>query len=138
MVPLEIYSRHSGWIQVRLFTYAKHFWKEKWILCCNEERSGRLLLLQVRGNDDNKKPRMKTMATDNNSHASKKRTMSNQSSFCGTTITTTWGSGGFDSSPLEGMLGILTRTFAFINDESMESERQRNAILKIFATKLML
>jgi hypothetical protein len=81
-------------------------------------------------NDDYKKKRTGT-ADDDNSRASKNRTTPEHRSFCGTTITTASGSVGFDSSPSEGMIGILTQTLAFMNDESMENERQKNAVLKI-------
>lgn len=56
-------------------------------------------------------------------------------SLCDSTITSITPSSsqksGFDAKNVEGMMGILTKTLAFINGESLENELQKNALLKI-------
>jgi hypothetical protein len=55
-------------------------------------------------------------------------------SICASTITTTTPSSNRQrgsESNIGGMMGILTKTLAFISEESLESERQKNALLKI-------
>jgi hypothetical protein len=76
------------------------------------------------GEENNKKK-----ARKNNDNKSEKPA----ESFSGTTITTTTsGRNGLDTSPLgDGVIGVLTKTLTFMNEESLENELQKNALLKV-------